>query len=145
MNTHLNITHRIRSRLNDLGTNPSASALNAGLSRAAVKDILEGRSRNPRIDTLIALCGPLKCSLAELLGIDEISPTLGASSDVSKSARISELRDEIETAFDLLTALDKTGDGIGGDIGHGVSAVALAARAALDNARSMLKAMEGAR
>lgn len=57
-------------------------------------------------------------------------------------SRVSELRDEIETAYDLLTALDKAGDGIGGDLGHGVSAVALAARAALDNARSMLKAME---
>lgn len=58
---------------------------------------------------------------------------------------LSALRDEIETAYDLLTALDKTGDGIGGDVGHGVSAVALAARAALDNARSMVKAMEAAR
>ena len=68
-----------------------------------------------------------------------------AARGVITSFRIPELRDEIETAYDLLTALDKTGDGIGGDLGHGVSAVALAARAALDNARSMLKAMEGAR
>lgn len=60
-------------------------------------------------------------------------------------SRVSELRDEIETAYDLLTALDKTGDGIGGDVGNGISAVALAARAALDNARSMLKAMEASR
>ena len=59
--------------------------------------------------------------------------------------RVSELCDEIETAYDLMTALDKTGDGIGGDVGNGISAVALAARAALDNARSMLKAMEASR
>lgn len=57
--------------------------------------------------------------------------------------KYSELLDEIETAYDLLTALDKTGDGIGGDVGHGVSAVALAARSALDNARSMVRAMGG--
>lgn len=60
-------------------------------------------------------------------------------------SRVSDLRDEIETAYDLMTALDKTGDGIGGDVGHGVSAVALAARAALDNARDMIRAMEGSR
>lgn len=62
-----------------------------------------------------------------------------------QNVKHTELRDEIETAFDLLTVLDKAGDGIGGDVGHGVSAVALAARAALDNARDMIRAMEGAR
>ena len=61
------------------------------------------------------------------------------------ASRVSELRDEIETAYDLMTVLDKAGDGIGGDVGHGVSAVALAARAALDNTRSMLRAMEASR
>jgi len=59
----------------------------------------------------------------------------------ANSRKQSELLDEIETAYDMLTALDKTGDGIGGDIGHGVSAVALAARSALDNALSMVRAM----
>jgi len=58
------------------------------------------------------------------------------------ATRVSELRDEIETAYDLMTVLDKAGDGIGGDVGHGISAVALAARAALDNARSTLKALD---
>lgn len=61
------------------------------------------------------------------------------------SLRISELRDEINTAYDLMTALDKAGDGIGGDVEYGVSAVALAARAALDNAPSMLRAIDTSR
>lgn len=61
------------------------------------------------------------------------------------SCRVSELRDEVETAYDLMTILDKAGDGIGGDVGYGVSTLALAARAALDNARSMLKAAEASR
>lgn len=60
-------------------------------------------------------------------------------------SRVPELRDEVQTAYDLMTILDKAGDGIGGDVGYGVSAVALAARAALDNVRSMLKAMEASR
>lgn len=59
-------------------------------------------------------------------------------------SRVSELRDEIETAYDLMTILDKAGDGIGGDVGYGVSAVVLAARAALDNARSMLRGVDDA-
>lgn len=74
------------------------------------------------------------------LGTDQPDePTAGAL------PKLLELRDEIETAFDLLTALDKTGDGIGGDVGNGVSAVALAARAALDNARDMIRAAEASR
>lgn len=66
-------------------------------------------------------------------------PTVGAL------PKLTDLRDEIETAYDMMTALDKAGDGIGGDVGNGVSAVALAARAALDNARDMIRAMEAAR
>lgn len=60
-------------------------------------------------------------------------------------SRISELRDEIETAYDLMTILDKAGDGIGGDVGYGASALALAARSALDNARSMLTGVDASR
>lgn len=63
----------------------------------------------------------------------------------AQNNKLTDLRDEIETAYDLMTALDKAGDGIGGDVGHGVSAVALAARAALDNARDMIRAMEASR
>lgn len=54
-------------------------------------------------------------------------------------SKIRELLDEIDVAYDMMTMLDKAGDGIGGDVGHGVSAVALAARSALDNARSMIQ------
>lgn len=108
----------------------------------------------------IGLSGVTLLKIARLLDIDLARPGLvqplekalpeqetreGEDWTAVDPSRVSELRDEIETAYDLMTALDKTGDGIGGDVGHGVSAVALAARAALDNARSMLNAMEASR
>ncbi|AOF89608.1 helix-turn-helix transcriptional regulator [Sinorhizobium sp. RAC02] len=82
-------------------------------------------------------------SAAWLLGVQVPFGTISPEPTVGTVPKLAGLRDEIDTAYDLMTALDKTGDGIGGDVGHGVSAVALAARAALDNARDMLKAMEG--
>jgi DNA-binding transcriptional regulator YdaS (Cro superfamily) len=70
---------------------------------------------------------------------DHTASNIGPRQD--NTSRHAELLDEIETAFDMLTVLDKAGDGIRGDVGHGISAVALAARSALDNARSMVRAM----
>ncbi|CAK7257727.1 MULTISPECIES: helix-turn-helix transcriptional regulator [unclassified Shinella] len=110
-----------------------------------------------RIERSVVLRSKSVLALKAILGIDlhvhAATTDIPARNIPSPSAKptggtlpkFAELRDEIETAFDLLTALDKTGDGIGGDVGHGVSAVALAARAALDNARDMLRAMEGTR
>ncbi len=62
------IAERIRLRLESLGKNPSAVALEAGLSRSSVLDILKGKAANPRLDTLQKLTGPLQCSLQYLTG-----------------------------------------------------------------------------
>lgn len=62
------VADRIRARLNALGKNPSAVALEAGLSRSSVLDILKGKAANPRLDTLQKLTGPLKCTLDYLTG-----------------------------------------------------------------------------
>lgn len=70
------LADRIRSRLDALGKNPSAVALEAGLSRSAVLDILRGKAANPRLDTLQKLTEPLECSLEYLTGA---SAELGAS------------------------------------------------------------------
>jgi transcriptional regulator with XRE-family HTH domain len=75
-----------------------------------------------------------------LLAVQALIGNLGRATR-DEAGRTSELRDEIDAAYDMLTVLDKAGDGIGGDIGHGVSAVALVARSALDNARSMVRVM----
>lgn len=58
---------RIRARLSELGLSASGASLLAGLSRSAVTDILSGASESPRLDTLEKLCGPLKCSIHDLV------------------------------------------------------------------------------
>lgn len=63
------VADRIRARLEQLGKNPSAVALEAGLNRSAVQDILRGKAANPRLDTLQKLSGALECSLDYLTGV----------------------------------------------------------------------------
>ena len=59
--------------------------------------------------------------------------------------KLTDLREQIEEITDLLHALDKIGDGIGGADGFAVSAVALNAKYIADNVLDALKAMEGSR
>jgi hypothetical protein len=61
------LADRIAARLEALGKNPSAAALEAGLGRSSVRDIIVNGA-NPRIDTLRKLTGPLQCSLEYLTG-----------------------------------------------------------------------------
>jgi DNA-binding phage protein len=58
---------RIVQRLSAVGKNASAVSLEAGLNRAAVRDII-ANDANPRIDTLRKLAGPLCCDLSFLTG-----------------------------------------------------------------------------
>jgi phage repressor protein C with HTH and peptisase S24 domain len=52
----------------DSGLGQKALALKAGLNETAVRDILIGKSRHPRHDTIEKLAGVLGASVAELLG-----------------------------------------------------------------------------
>jgi len=58
----------LRRRMVGLDFNQKSLARAAGLNETAVRDILKGRSRNPRIDTLDALARTLGCSVPELTG-----------------------------------------------------------------------------
>ncbi|MBX9455878.1 MAG: helix-turn-helix domain-containing protein [Rhizobium sp.] len=62
------VAKRIQSRLDELGKNPSSVALEAGLGRSSVRDILLGRVKNPRIDTIRKIAGPLQCTVDYLTG-----------------------------------------------------------------------------
>lgn len=55
--------------------------------------------------------------------------------------KLAELLEQVEEIHDLLHALDKVGDGIGGSDGFAVSAVALNAKSIADNVINALKAM----
>ncbi len=55
------------------GFNQKSLARAAELNETAVRDILKGRSKNPRIDTLDALAKTLRCPVSALRGHDEQS------------------------------------------------------------------------
>lgn len=56
-------------------------------------------------------------------------------------SKLAEILEYVEEVCDLLHALDKVGDGIGGADGFAVSAVALNAKSVIDNVVDALKAM----
>lgn len=67
------LQRELRRRMKEAGYNQKSLARAAELNETAVRDILKGRSKNPRIDTLDALAKSLMCSVAALRGNDEES------------------------------------------------------------------------
>lgn len=68
------IADRITERMEALDLNPNSTAIKAGLPRDAVRDILSGKSKNPRADTLAKLSRALECDPAFLLDIPALRP-----------------------------------------------------------------------
>lgn len=62
------VAERIQARMEELGKNPSSVALEAGLGRSSVRDIILGRVAHPRIDTLKKIAAPLQCTVDYLMG-----------------------------------------------------------------------------
>lgn len=67
---------RLKQRIEELGTNPAAVARTANLNPTGVRDILQGKSQNPRSDTLKKLAVALRVSENWLMGVDDPSPNL---------------------------------------------------------------------
>lgn len=112
---------RIQRRLDELGKNPSSVALEAGLGRSSVRDIILGRAAHPRMDTLLKLTGPLQCSIDYLLGeqgdgellhdfIAEFDPAPGEIMEVLRAGvykSTSEItQDEVKTLERFMTYKD---------------------------------------
>lgn len=70
----------LRRRMVEAGFNQKSLARKAGLNETAVRDILKGRSRNPRIDTLEAIARRLGCSVPQLRGTKD-APAPEAKTD----------------------------------------------------------------
>ncbi|MGE4351029.1 MAG: helix-turn-helix domain-containing protein [Bdellovibrionales bacterium] len=58
----------LRALISHRGLNPRALSLKAGLNATAVRDMLEGRARFPRYDTVEALAKALEVTPAQLMG-----------------------------------------------------------------------------
>lgn len=67
---------RLGERMEQLDTNPTAVGKEAGLSASAVRNIFEGKSKNPRSDTIAAIAKVLKTTPAYLLGQEAPSETV---------------------------------------------------------------------
>ncbi len=57
----------VNRRMEELGLNPKRLSLAAGLNETYVRDIMRGRTRNPRTDSLGKLARALGCARADLL------------------------------------------------------------------------------
>jgi transcriptional regulator with XRE-family HTH domain len=85
---------------------------------------------------------PRGINMLKLSGILCIDLPSGLSNmQIPHKARLSELREQIVEVDDLLHALDKIGDGIGGADGFAISAVALNAKSIIANVLDHLRSM----
>ncbi|WP_208153364.1 helix-turn-helix transcriptional regulator [Sinorhizobium medicae] len=88
---------RIRERMTSLGMNPSSVALEAGLSRSAVRDILSGKAKNPGMMTVHAIARVLKCSDNYLMGFaDEMHYAEATDILIDVAARLSDSSGTLE-------------------------------------------------
>jgi DNA-binding Xre family transcriptional regulator len=58
----------LRTHMEARRYNPRSLSLKAGLNATAVRDMLEGRTRFPRYDTVLALCEALEVTPSALMG-----------------------------------------------------------------------------
>ncbi|WP_296222689.1 helix-turn-helix domain-containing protein [uncultured Sphingomonas sp.] len=60
------VAANIQSAMERIGTNPAELARTAGLNATGIYDIISGRSRNPRLDTIAKIATALRMPVAEL-------------------------------------------------------------------------------
>ncbi|WP_273523531.1 adenosylcobalamin-dependent ribonucleoside-diphosphate reductase [Rhodosalinus sediminis] len=72
---------RLEVAMKAKGTNAKRLAEAAGLNATAVYDILKGKSKSPRLDTVAALAAALEVSVSHLTDGQEDSPTVLAHTD----------------------------------------------------------------
>lgn len=91
------LKERIRERMNVLGKNPSSVALEANLSRSAVRDILSGKAKNPGIVTIYAIARALECGYGYLTGeMDELHYSEDTNILIDVFARTTDISGVIE-------------------------------------------------
>jgi len=71
------LVDQLRRRMSAGGFNQKSLARAAGLNETAVRDILIGKSRHPRHDTLEKLAGALGCGVGALIGGADEAPMDG--------------------------------------------------------------------
>lgn len=84
------LAQRIDQRLKDLGLTPRQASLKAGLGTDGIRNVLRGRSKSPRVETMKAIATALDCDLEWLCGVDIPTAETGAMvmpADVRRETR----------------------------------------------------------
>ncbi|HEY2105557.1 MAG TPA: helix-turn-helix transcriptional regulator [Candidatus Binataceae bacterium] len=68
------VARQVHYRMVDMGLSPKALSLRAGLNETYVRDLLIGRSRNPKGHQLTQLAAALECEVADLLNAVDPGP-----------------------------------------------------------------------
>jgi transcriptional regulator with XRE-family HTH domain len=82
------IQTEMKSRMEAKNLGPTDLERRAGLKQSVVRNILNGTSKNPGIESLTAIAKSLGCSLDELIGQEELQNIKRNKSDSPKSKEI---------------------------------------------------------
>ena len=101
------IARQIERRMKVLGLNQRSLAIRAKLNDTGIRDILEGKSKNPRADTLGKIARALGCTAGDLTGDHPQSPPA---------------RDESDNQISIPELDVHVSAGLGADDGHAIMA-----------------------
>lgn len=68
----MTLIERLRAEIDRQGTNPAAVSKGAGLNHTAVRDILSGKSKSPKVETIEKIARILRVSTGYLLHGDDL-------------------------------------------------------------------------
>ena len=98
----------MRALMDEQGFNPRSLSLRAGLNATAVRDMIEGRSRFPRYDTVQALADALNTTPALLMSGEETGKNIKNKSDVFGK--------DVELLTEIIARLQETATEMGRDL-----------------------------
>ena len=98
----------LRRLMDEQGFNPRSLSLRAGLNATAVRDMIEGRSRFPRYDTVQALADTLNTTPAVLMSSDKTGAEIQAGGEVFGK--------DIELLTEIIARLQETAAEMGRDL-----------------------------
>lgn len=103
MRSTMDMRERIRAEMSAQGLNPKSLAKKAGLNETYVRDLLEGRSQDPKLSKVLALAQALGKSLSWLIeGVE--------AAEFEALIRRLPARDRAEVIDFARFKADKTGD-----------------------------------
>ena len=98
----------LRRLMDERGFNPRSLSLRAGLNATAVRDMIEGRSRSPRYDTIQAMADALETTPALLMSDAKTAADIQGKGDAFGR--------DIELLTEIIARLQETADEMGREL-----------------------------